>query len=352
MIEASSESESFSEQVNEKMLEAAKSGDHEGVSRALGEGAEITYMGSDGDTGLHLGAMEGHDSVVKTFLENGLDVNIIDGADTKWTALIIAAYMDKISCLQILLENGADPDIKGEKKGQTALMYAAQTNYPDILAELLVKNADMNILNNDGNSAIQIAQENNSQDAAKLLEAWGNQEAMSQEMMTAARQGKGRLVSCFLRAGADLQATDDEEGRKGLSLLNIGLIVAAKEGSAENIKFFIEAGADVETRDEGGETGLDKAVKRGHRAAAEAFLDHGFTGYNREECLQQCDKNRERINQANEILISAAKSGDNQGVEAALEEGAEITTTGYWGTGLSWNTEHSPTSRIEVETRP
>ena len=53
-------------------------------------------------------------------------------------------------------------------------------------------------------------------------------------MLIAARQGRGRLVHGLLRAGADLQATD-QEGRTGLSLLNIGLLIAAKEGSAENI---------------------------------------------------------------------------------------------------------------------
>ena len=72
--------------------------------------------------------------------------------------------------------------------------------------------------------------------------------------------------------------------------MKIVLLVAAKEGSAENINTFIEAGADVEAKNESGDNGLDIAVKRGHRDAAEAFLAHGITGYNREECLQQCDK--------------------------------------------------------------
>ncbi len=42
---------------------------------------------------------------------------------------------------------------------------------------------------------------------------------------------------------------------------------------------------------------------------------------------QQCDNNRERINEANKKLISAAESGVNQDVEAALEAGAKITST-------------------------
>merc|ERR1711911_108026 len=112
-------------------------------------------------------------------------------------------------------------------------------------------------------------------------------------------------------------------------------MIAATEGSAGNVSGLLRAGAHVQTRDESGETGLDIAVKRGHRAAAEAFLDHGITGYNREESLQQCDNNRERINQANKKLLSATESGDNMKVEAALEEGAEITTIVYYGdTGL------------------
>ena len=244
---SSSESKSYSEHINEKMIKAAESGDHEDVSRALEEGAEITCRDSSGDTGLHIGAWKGHDNVVMTFLEADIDVNIRDGANTKWTALINAAYFDKISCLQILLENGAEPDLKSEKDGQTALMYSSIEDYPDILAELLVKNADMNILNNDGENAIQLAQEYNSQDAAKLLEAWGDQEALNQKMMTAARQGRGRLVSGLLRAGADLQATD-EEGNTVISLLNTGMLIAATEGSSGNISGFIRAGADVQTK--------------------------------------------------------------------------------------------------------
>ena len=313
----STNSDSCSE-VNKTLIKSAKSGDHEGVSRALKEGAEITYRDWRGDTGLHQGAKYGHGSVVKTFLEAGIDVNIRDGARGKWTALINAAYWDKISCLKVLLDNEADPDIKSAKDGRTALMFAALGNYPDIITELLLKGADMNILNNAGKNALKLAQENDSPDALKLLEFWGDQEALNLEMMTALRQGRGRLVSSLLRAGADLEATDDDRNTV-MSKLNNLMKVAAKEGYAASIRVFIESGADAET-------GLDIAVKSGHRAAAEAFLDHGFTGYNREECLQQCDNNRERINEANKKLRSAAESSDIQQVEAALDEGAEINS--------------------------
>ena len=104
-----SESESCSgdpgitrEEANKKLIASAKSGDHEGVSRALGEGAEITYRDSNGITGLHYGAYQGHDNVVKTFLEAGIDVNLNSEGRTKWNALIIAANFERILCLHVL----------------------------------------------------------------------------------------------------------------------------------------------------------------------------------------------------------------------------------------------------------
>ena len=163
------------------MIEAAGSGDHEGVSRALEEGAEITCKDRLGNTGLHLGAYRGHDNVVRTFLENGIDVNLRDEGYNKWTALIISAYHDKISCLKILLENGADPDIKDEKRGQTALMYAARKNKVDIAVELIMKGANDNILDNEQKSALQLAQEENNEDVIKFLEAWADQETLNKK---------------------------------------------------------------------------------------------------------------------------------------------------------------------------
>ena len=64
------------QELNEELIEAARSGNAERVTRALEEGAEITSTNSVGDTGLHKSAWMGHDSVTRMFLERGIDVNI------------------------------------------------------------------------------------------------------------------------------------------------------------------------------------------------------------------------------------------------------------------------------------
>ena len=66
-------------ELNQKLLVASESGDHEAVSRLLEEGADITTKDRDGDTGLHLGVCKGHEQVVMTLINHG--INQVDPAD-------------------------------------------------------------------------------------------------------------------------------------------------------------------------------------------------------------------------------------------------------------------------------
>ena len=67
------------------------------------------------------------------------------------------------------------------------------------------------------------------------------------------------------------------------------------------------------------------------RKVAEILLDHGISGYNREESLEQCNKNIKRKGE----LLSTAKLGENDSVARLLDEGVEITSKDRYGnTGL------------------
>ena len=96
MIEATetnpnSESDPCLEKINRNLFKAAGSGDHEGVSRALREGAEINYRNNNvdcqSDNGLHSGAYGGHDNAGGIFLKTDINVNFKVGADSKKTDL-------------------------------------------------------------------------------------------------------------------------------------------------------------------------------------------------------------------------------------------------------------------------
>ena len=170
---------------------------------------------------------------MQTFITHKLDINI--RGNNQYTALMWAAYRGQLSCVQLLLAHGADNDLRS-RWGVTALMYAALRNYPDIIAELLRHGADDQIQDEYGENALTNAkEENNHQDAIRMLTAW-KEKSVDQEMMTAAADGKARLVT--------------------------GLIIA---------------GANINTRNDRGETGLDLGVNFGYRDVVQTFLDHGLS---------------------------------------------------------------------------
>ena len=62
------ERQRMQEELNEKMLEAARRGKNEDVIQHISDGAEITSKTSRGNTGLHLSAWKGHKDVIETFI--------------------------------------------------------------------------------------------------------------------------------------------------------------------------------------------------------------------------------------------------------------------------------------------
>ena len=135
----------IAEERNKKFIDAATEGDNDSINRLLDEGAEISSK-KYGDTGLHISAMWGHQSVMLTLLTRGLDVNI--RGEFERTALMEAANWGKTTCVQTLMDHGALTDLQ-DYRGYTALMFAVQSTLsnPDIVGELLVRQADVHIVN-------------------------------------------------------------------------------------------------------------------------------------------------------------------------------------------------------------
>ena len=248
--------------LNNKMISAAESGDNEGVIRLLKEGAEVTSMNRKGNTGLHLSARCGYDNVLRTILAHGIDVNL--RGYRQRTALMWAAVRGHLTSLQILLDNGADLHIKN--KGWTSLMYAAENNHPEIVAELLARGADEKAVNIDGESAMHLAEECNNHDVVRMLKASGNEEILNQEMVTAAKEGKEKLVTGIIRAGADLETKDKHN--------DTGLHLSALNGHESVVRVILQNGIGVNIRGYDDWTPLHSAAQSGHFRIAKLLMDH------------------------------------------------------------------------------
>jgi uncharacterized protein len=166
--------------------EAAKIANAEAVRLLLAAGANVESANEDGETALMLAARTGSVPVAKQLLARGADVN----ASEKWrgqTALMWAAGNDHPDMVELLLAHKAKPDIRAafndwgaqitsEPRAQyrptgglTALMYAGRSGCVRCIEVLLKRGADVNLPNPDGVTALMIAIDNLHYDAARYL---------------------------------------------------------------------------------------------------------------------------------------------------------------------------------------
>lgn len=111
-------------------------------------------------------ADEGHEALVKRYLEHGADINTMN--DSKRTALFAASERGNEAVAKFLIEHGADIHTK-DKDGQTALWIASQQGYRAIVKLLIENGADIHTKNKDGQTALWAASFNGNEAIGKLL---------------------------------------------------------------------------------------------------------------------------------------------------------------------------------------
>ena len=346
------------EEIEELVLKAAQAGEDCSITRLVEEANKHNAL----DIYERI-----HDSVTRKILELGINVNI--KADQGFTPLIAAATFGNYSLIKILLENGADTDLRDNFFGNTALIAAAIKNCPDIVSELLMKGADETIKNNEEMSAIEKAEQRNNTDVVRIFSLRHQPESLCQEMMTAARAGNARLMSGLITLGADLEARDEARdtalhiaARKGLdgvvlALLDQGikvdvrgdsqrtaLIVASKFGHLTIVRILMDAGADARLEDEDEKCALEEAVENNNLNIVLELLDRGvkkdpgsfdlqspsdlkveLTGF-RDAAVMGMILDKNMIERNNEISAESLKAATENGsvnvVKDLLERGA------------------------------
>ena len=93
--------------------------------------------------------------IVKFLVESGADVNAKDKEG--WSVLMEASYEGHLKVIKYLIENGKVNVNAKDDDGWTALMRASWRGYFEIVKYLVEKGADINIKNNNGKTALDLA---------------------------------------------------------------------------------------------------------------------------------------------------------------------------------------------------
>ena len=201
---------------------------------------------------LHLAAYHGHAELVGLFLDQGMDVNHLNGK--KDTALLWAARWGHNSIVDALIDRGADPEVKNDK-GSTALYWAVRYEHSKTVELLLKKGkANPNTTRKLGLVApLVVASAYGNNEIVKLLLAHQNCDVNIRirggeiPIHHAAREGCEDVMATLLEHGATLDDKDE--------LGDTPLLLAAQNGHIELVYKLITLGANVNHRNhEGNDT--------------------------------------------------------------------------------------------------
>jgi len=190
------------------------------VRLLLGAGASPRSGNRYGVTPLSLACTNGNAAIAKALLGAGADADLT--APGGETPLMTAARSGANEIVKLLLARGARIDARDDRRGQTALMWAAAEGHAAIVQDFIEAGADFRLRTPSGFNAL----------------------------LFAVREGRIETVRVLLRAGADVNDPIPVEGRRrgyGGPLPRAGatpLLIAVTNAHYELASVLLDAGAN------------------------------------------------------------------------------------------------------------
>lgn len=192
-------------------------------------GADPNAATDHGIVPLYLACVNGSARMVQTLLAAGAKVG--SARPTGETPLMTCSRTGVVGAVQALLDAGADVHAKEPAQGQTALMWAAAQNHPDVVRLLIERKADVN--------------------------------AMTALTPKTDQEPQAEAAGGALRAGA--------QAITGFT----PLLFATKHGAERAVRVLLDHGADIDHAASDGSTPLLAAVYLGHWELAKVLLARG-----------------------------------------------------------------------------
>lgn len=239
-----------------------------GASKANDAGAQPSPRPSASP--LFEAVKKGEVSETKRLLAGGADVNAYD--EYGLTPLEIAVAKGDAEMIRALFAGGADANVEMKDTGDTALTVAIKLHRPQVALLLLDSGADVNLRpkSKNGVAPLHVAARNGDLEALNLLLSRGAEPDIRDSrgdtpLMTGARYAP--IVEALLAKGADVNARDDDGSTPLMSAVS----------SVESLRVLISHGADVNARDAAQWSALEVALLRGCPDAINILMQAGAT---------------------------------------------------------------------------
>lgn len=215
--------------------------------KLLAEGANASAANRYGVTPLALAARNGNATLIEALARRGADVNAPSREGE--TALMTAIRSGRVAAVRTLLGLGANPNAKESWHEQTALMWAAAENQPEIVKALIEAGADVS-----ARAKVlpgQPPRPRNSETAFQAAHSNFPKGGFT-PLLFAAQYGAGAAAGVLADAGANLNDADPD----GITPLMMAIV----NGHYDVAALLVDKGADVNKVDKSGRGPLFFAV--------------------------------------------------------------------------------------------
>ncbi|KAL9961124.1 hypothetical protein ACROYT_G030015 [Oculina patagonica] len=274
------------------------------VENLLAKGANPSLENNDGWNLLHAASQGGNPVIIELMLSHVPSIDSINNKGS--TALMIAAYYDKLQAVEYLLKKGADPSLK-DNDGWNLLHAASQGGNPVIIELMLSHVPSIDSITNKGSTALMIAARHDKLQAVKCLLAKGANPSLEDNngwnLLHHASQGDNPVIIELMLSHVPNIDSINNEGVTALML-------AAANGKLQAVEYLLAKGANPSLEDNDGENSLHSASYGGNTAVIEKILSYGV------------DINSRNADGETPLMIAQEK-GNSEAVTYLLSKGAK-----------------------------
>ena len=267
--------------------------------------------------------------LVSHLLQNGMDTNVkardIEIFYEYESGLQMAAYYEQEEVVQLLLDEGADPNITYGERALTPLYYAAAMGQKRIVERLLYSGADPNITDGRGwMTPLYVAA---MKEHSSVVQVLIDRTRSGKEIVERVLALKGEQGSLYHFLTAEVDANILKPGQ-----YKIHAASSAAYGQGQDL---LEAGADINADLGGGQTALHQAARFRNIDTIEFLLANGAV-VNRRDWLTLT------------ALFNACSRGFHEAVEILLKSGADPDIQSLGQTTLSYAAKDKKFDLVEL----